>query len=316
MRVNRQPPSRFIGSLLGVCCIVAFAAAPGALAAEPQPPPMPQRAIAPPATQPAGEQINLVDGDVKFLLYIPPDYHVPADGRVNLTVHFHTVVWFVIDEHRRRGITEPLAIFTLGEGSSTYRKPFEDEDRFARILGLIENTLAHRMGPARVSVEQIDITSFSAGYGAVREIVKQERYWKKIRRIILADSLYASWDPATTQPGATSRPASENIEPWRAYVESAARGERTFVLTHSMVPTSYANTYACAKSLIEMVGAPVREIRLNEIPAASDPDFPLLYRADKGKFHIWGYGGENAQAHMTHARHLADVWLALDAAGE
>jgi hypothetical protein len=42
----------------------------------------------------------------------------------------------------------------------------------------------------------------------------------------------------------------------------------------------------------------------------------LLYRADIGHLHLWGYGGEDAQAHMTHVRHLADVWKALDACGE
>jgi cell wall-associated NlpC family hydrolase len=163
-------------------------------------------------------------------------------------------------------------------------------------------------------VERIDISSFSAGYGAVREIVQVPEYVKLIRRIVLADSLYAGWDPATTQPGATSRPAAENIDPWQPFVEAAARGEKTFVLTHSQVPTSYANTEACAKALIELVGAQVETIDRGALPATLDPDFPLLYRACKGNFHVWGYGGVDAQAHMTHPRHIAEVWRALDEA--
>lgn len=286
------------------------------LGAMPQPPAMPKRDIRPPATQPAGEKLELIDGDVKFTLFLPPGYVVPADGRVNLAVHFHTVVWFVLDEHLRRGLTEPLAIFTLGEGSSTYRKPFEDVDRFDRVLKLIEATLRQRMGPPETRIAQIDITSFSAGYGSVREIVKQDRYINLIRRIILSDSLYASWEPASTQPGATSRPADENIEPWRKFVTLAARGEKTFVLTHSMVPTSYANTYACAKALIAMTDAPVTEFKPGEHPATLDPQYPLAYRADIGHLHVWGYHGEDAGAHMTHVRHMAEVWQALDACGD
>jgi hypothetical protein len=50
------------------------------------------------------------------------------------------------------------------------------------------------------------------------------------------------------------------------------------------------------------------------LPATQDPEFPLLERADSGNFHLWGYGGQDAQAHITHVRHLADVWMALDAA--
>jgi hypothetical protein len=39
---------------------------------------------------------------------------------------------------------------------------------------------------------------------------------------------------------------------------------------------------------------------------------PLLQRADVGRFHVWNYAGTNAQAHLTHVRHLADLWRALD----
>jgi hypothetical protein len=286
------------------------------LGRRPEPPAMPRRAIAPPATQPAGEMIDLLDGDVKFKLFVPPNYHVPADGKINLTVHFHTVYWFILDEHLRRDLNEPLAMFALGEGSSTYRKPFQDTDRFDRILRLIESTLRERMGPANAQVGRIDITSFSAGYGAVREIVKQDRYIERIRRIILSDSLYAGWDPAATQPGATSRPAAENIDPWKKFVALAACGEKTFVLTHSMVPTPYANSAACAKALIEIVAAPIVEVKPNESAAARNQDYPIAYRADLGRFHVWGYHGDDAQAHMTHVRHMADVWKALDACGD
>lgn len=298
--------------VLAVIVSVVFASA--AQAELPVPPSMPKRAIAKPDPEPAGHRIDIVDGDYKFLLYIPPGYRVPADGRINLTVHFHTVPWFIIDEHLRRGLDGPLLLGALGEGSSTYARPFaEDADRFERLLRQTRDAVSAAAGENRpVEIARIDVTSFSAGYGAVRELVKQERYWKQFRRIILCDSLYAGWEPASTQPGATSRPAAANIDPWRDYIESAARGERTFVLTHSLVPTSYANTDACGRALAEMVGAEFREVPRGELPATLDPDYPLIRRADKGRFHVWTYDGVDAGAHLTHVRHLADVWKALD----
>ena len=300
-----------------VIAILLAAIVTGAAPTElPAPPPMPRRAITRPDPEPPGRRIDIVDGEYKFMLFIPPAYRVPDDGAVNLTVHFHTVPWFIIDEHLRRGLAEPLLLGALGEGSSTYARPFAtDLDRFDRLLNMsLKQIEAHCDGGTPTRVARIDVTSFSAGYGAVRELVKQERYWKQFRRIILSDSLYAGWDPATTQPGATSRPAVENIEPWRAYVESAARGERTFVLTHSLVPTRYANTDACGKALIEMVGAKVVDVPKGSSPATEDPEYPLVRRADKGRFHVWTYAGEDAGAHMTHVRHMADVWKALDSA--
>ena len=187
------------------------------------------------------------------------------------------------------------------------------------LFKLVEDDLSKRGPWPAVRVTRVDVSSFSAGYGAVREIVQVPQYVKLIRRIVLADSLYAGWDPATTQPGATSRPATENIEPWRAFVQMAARGEdgKTFVLTHSQVPTEqYASTAQCAAALLEAVGVLRRTLSpAPSSPATTDTEFPLTYRADSGHFHVWGYGGTDAAAHMTHPRHIADVWLALDAAG-
>lgn len=278
--------------------------------------PTPAAIAAGEATYHDGGLFELMDGESRFVLFVPASYRLPADGAVDLAVHFHTAVWFAIDEHLRRGLTGPLLIGYLGEGSTTYGKPFKDPELFGRLIGRVEQALSRRANGSSVHVNSVAITSFSAGYGAVREILKEDRYIALIRRIILCDSLYAGWDPATTQPGATSQPALENMQPFEKYVRLAAAGEKTFVLVHSSVPTPYANTAATAKWIAELVDAPRVDIARGSSPASSDEDFPLLYRADIGHLHLWGYGGEDAQAHMTHVRHLADVWMALDACGE
>jgi cell wall-associated NlpC family hydrolase len=273
---------------------------------------MPKRAIVKPATAPAGRQIELEDDGTKFTLFIPDRWKSPASGEMTVIAHFHGAVWFAIDEHLRHGLNEPLICFALGEGSSVYGRPFKDRQRFGRVIALTEAELRRQGAPANARIVRVDVSSFSAGYGAVREIVQVPEYVKLIRRIVLADSMYAGWDPATTQPGATSRPARENIDPWVPFVSAAARGEKVFVFTHSEVPTPYANSAACAKAMIEIVGATIVPVERGSIPATLDPDFPLLYRADLNGFHVWGYGGVDAQAHMTHPRHIAEIWQILD----
>jgi hypothetical protein len=306
-------------ALLTTALLCSLGAAPDrnaliAMGKKPDPPVMFKRPIAPPATKPAGEQIDIIDGDCKTVLFIPAGYVTPADGKVDLAMHFHAAVWFAIDEHLRRSLNGPLLAAYLGEGSVIYGKPFKDPERLARLLALVEAELSKRGAAAHV--DRLGISSFSAGYGAVREIIQVDKYLAMIHRIVLCDSLYAGWDPATTAPGATSRPALENMQPFEKYVRMAANGEKTLVLVHSFVPTPYANTAATAKWVAELVDAPRTEIAPGSSPASSDKDFPLQYRADLGYLHLWGYGGEDAQAHMTHARHLADVWKALDACGE
>jgi len=264
------------------------------------PPPMPKRAISPSTRPVPGQKMEINEGEWTFTLYVPQGWRKPQDEGIVLAVHFHGAVWFIIDEYRRAGHDGPLLCAQLGEGSRTYARPFEDTQRFGRLLAAVEEKLKAR-------VSSVEISSFSAGYGAVRELLKTQGYFRLIHSIILCDSMYAGWGP-----GPASRPAEEHIAPWLAFAKAATRGEKRFVFTHSSVPTAaYASSADCAAALIEAVGARRVEVARGQLPATLDPDFPLLYRADLGRFHVWGYGGTDAQAHMTHPRHLADVIQAL-----
>ena len=267
----------------------------GAIAAEP--PAMPQRAIAPDKAPSAGRKISLADGDVKFTLFVPPKWN---STNSMITVHFHTAEWFVIQEHNRRGAQHPLATFYLGEGSTVYRRAFEDRERLGRVLDLVGRELSFKPGT-------IEISSFSAGYGAVREIVKELKYFERIQTIILADSMYAAFET-----NAVRQPSREHREVGVPFARAAMKGQKTFVVTYSMVPTTaYASSSECAHALLAMLGVTEKPVAADSITAASDEDFPLLRRADVGNLHIWGYAGTNAQAHMTHPRHIADLWNAI-----
>ncbi len=300
---------RAVGFLGFVYALVTAYAASAAIS----PPLMSPRAIVKPAAPPPGQQVNIVDNDCEATLFIPQSWTCATDGQVPLTIHFHSAIWFAIEEHLRHGMKAPLLAFYLGEGSSKYSKPFTDPQRLERMLRLTEQQLARSAGTNLLNIASIDISSFSAGYGAVREILKSPEYRKLIRRVVLCDSLYGSFEG--NGGGKTNRvPAREHIEPWLPFAKAAAAGEKTFALTHSQVPTAnYASSAQCAQALIAAVGAAIQEI-----PAGSDPaaqgEFPLLYRSDVANFHVWGYGGTNAMAHMIHARHLAEIWQTLDQA--
>lgn len=277
---------------------------------------MPHRDITPPKEPLRGETIVLEDRGTNFTLFLPNGWrkNLPASGKTVLRVHFHSAVWFAIQEHLRCGLNGPVIAFYTGEGSSVYRIPFEDRERFSRCLALVEAELKKRGAPTNTRITTVDISSFSAGYGAVRELVKSPEYFKLIRRIVLCDSMYASFDEAALTNG-IKKPAHEHIAPWIPFAKAAALDEKTFAVTHSEVPTAtYANSALCATALIEAVGGQRKEVTPGSLPATDNLQFPLRSRTDLGNFHVWSYGGEDAQAHMTHARHLADVWNALDAA--
>src|SRR5688572_13040129 len=222
VRMKKQPLNN--KNLLGA--IPAFVLAFSLAAAEP--PAMPQRAIAPDSAPLTGRKISLREGDTAFILFVPDSWKPSAQ---TLTVHFHTAEWFVIQEHVRRGAAHPLATFYLGEGSTVYRRAFEDRKRFGRVLELIASELGN-------ASDGIEISSFSAGYGAVREIIKHHDYFKRVRAIILADSMYAGLETNSVR-----QPLREHIEVWLPFARAAIKGEKVFVFTYSAVPTAaYASS--------------------------------------------------------------------------
>lgn len=279
---------------------------------------MPRRSIAPREALP-GTQLEIEDGDRKFTLFLPAAGRPSKD--VELTLHFHSAQWHAIQEHLDRGATGPIIAFYPGEGSSIYGKSFEDPQRLDRWKERVLVELRNRGWPEGVRISAIDITSFSAGYGAVRQLVQQPEAFKLIRRVILADSMYGSLavEPdlgaAPPKPPTPRAPLPAHVLVWKPLAEAAIRGEKTFCVTFSAVPTpTYASSSEMATALVEAVDGRLELVEPSQLPATKDPEFPLRARFDKGQFHVWGYGGEDGQAHMTHARHLADIWKALDRA--
>ncbi|MFH0793786.1 MAG: hypothetical protein V2A74_07105, partial [bacterium] len=245
------------------------------------PPPMPVRSITPP-TEPFPGETTVLDLWTTFTLFLPNGWSVPPSGDTVLTVHFHSGIWFAIQEHLQRGITGPLVAFYPGEGSTIYRKNFEDPTHLKILMDSVVAELKKRGAPPSTHISAVDISSFSAGYGAVREIVTSPDYLKLLRRIVLCDSMYASLDD--TVSSGVRKPAPEHIAPWIPIAQAAARGEKTFVLSHANVPTpTYANTAECAAALIQAIGAPRETVAPDSIPAASSTEpYPLLYRSDIG----------------------------------
>ena len=276
-------------------------------------PAMTKRAVERPKEPLPGESIVLCDsGSNQFTLFLPKGWQAPQSGEIGLTVHFHSAAWFAIQEHLRHGLKGPLVTAQLGAASSAYRKPFENPKRFAEWLELVAKTLKEHGAPANSRIVSLEITSFSAGYGAVRELLKTPEHFKLIRRIVLSDSIYGNLEKSAG-PTQVRVAAPESVAPWIPFVKAAAQGEKTFVLTHSQVPTpTYASSGEMAAALIKAVGAPVE--KMTPMPPADDPECRLQYRSDLGRFHVWGYAGSDGQAHMAHLRHLAEVWMA--AAGD
>ena len=255
-----------------------------------------------------GEKVQLAD---HATLFVPEGYAVPASGEIHLSVHFHGVDWFPMEEHHRRNATNPLLIYGGMEGSSRYQKPFEDKSLFGKLLQDVENYFKTHGAPGASRVSSVEISSFSAGYGAVREILKSPEYVNMITTLILADSCYASF--ATPGGGADRKPLPENMAPFISFARLAADGKKDFVMSFSQLVTKdYASTSDTARALVAGVGGEFSNVPPDSFLSAHHLlKYPLLYRFDKGGLHVWGYGGNDPGAHMALARATADFYQAL-----
>jgi hypothetical protein len=242
--------------------------------------------------------INLSTGT----LHIPSDYHADG-GMVDVIMHFHGSAEWVLDRFMESKRNAVLVIVSFNGLSGVYAKPFRAQGLFRRILGEALRRTGDHCGLKQVKIRRLMLSSFSAGYGAVREILKVPEYQTVVSDVVLADSLYAGYIEG-----------SKDVEPsdmtsFAQFAELAAEGKRSMWITHSSeFPGSYASTTETADYLIDHVGAE----RVPSTPGASGAEtgfgLNLISSADLKGFHVRGYSGDANEAHGLHLRALGVWW--------
>src|SRR5947208_16613345 len=107
---------------------------------------------------------------------------LPPQGRpAMLIIHFHSSPWLVEYSAQKRFPNAAVLTVNLGAGSDVYREPFVDTTRFSKLIDEAQKIAG---GPFRTIV----LSSFSAGYGAIREILRDKSNLPRITAINLADS--------------------------------------------------------------------------------------------------------------------------------
>jgi hypothetical protein len=227
----------------------------------------------------------------KATLFIPDQ--IKASQNTPLWVHFHTADWFVISEFQRAKLIAPVLTFNLGQGSATYGKPFTSPNT---LQPFIASALSH----LNAKKADLHFTSFSAGYGAVRNLIQDPEIISNLKTVILCDSSYAGFsDPVTRTI------QSEHLSVWQPLIDRAIKGQITFVITTSQItPNSYASTWEVAQKLVKQNDGQMEAT--GNIATTNNP-YPLLSTFNKGRWHVWCYDGYDAMAHMVHPRRLAEI---------
>jgi hypothetical protein len=241
------------------------------------------------------EPVRFALGDAATVFV--PAHAVDGDKAVDLLVHSHGAPQVVEREFTAAGFPGVLIVVNFHGLSSAYERPFSEPDRFGDLLKQALRALRERSAvPAQAGWGRVRLSSFSAGYGAVRALLRQPRWFQRIEGIYLADSLYAGYMDADNDR--TVNP--QHTAPFRRFAEQAAAGLKTLVVTHSyLAPGAYAGTHETADDLIAFVGA-----RREAVDEPGPGPLRIISKVDAGNFIVRGCRGDTGEDHGDHLRNL------------
>ena len=233
-------------------------------------------------------------------LFIPSDFDLTSGG-VDVLVHFHGDPATVNNNAGYADLNAVVVNVTYSGFSSAYSTPFSNPSLFGNVMDAALSTLRAQPGfGASVEWDDLAISSFSAGYGAVREILKQPSYYDQIDGLLMADSIYASFTSSSDHT-----PLDSQMVNFRRFALDAANGHKSMTVTHSQIPTyTYSNTAETADDLMQHVG--VSPTATNESGLGT---LQFYRKANVGNFNVWGATGSVASSHTQHLQYLAQ-WLA------
>jgi len=217
-------------------------------------------------------------------------------GPVPVFVHFHGGTSVPEVAAARVGGTAVISV-QLGSGSGAYAKPFSDTQLFARLIAEAESKAGVKLAP-------ITLTAWSAGYGAVREILKVPEHYARVDRVLLIDGLHTGY--AGGKPGTGSSQSStletENLEIFLAFARDAVAGRKQLIVTHSEIfPGTFASTTETADWLLAQLGLARRPV-VKWGPMGTQQ----LSEARAGKLLLVGFAGNSAPDHVDQLHSLPE----------
>jgi hypothetical protein len=219
------------------------------------------------------------------------------DFGYDVLVHFHgqTAMRMTLAQVAR-GVA--FVGIDLGIASGPYQDAFASAEAWPALKRSIESALKAQSGDPRAHIRHIALTAWSAGYGAVNEILKHDK--AGIDAVVLLDGLHAAWDPTHNNHTTGNDVIAGPIAPTLEFAKMALKGEKIFVFSHSEIdPPGYPSTRLTADMLMRELG-----LKRHPVANSSSDKFGLYGTVDTRGVHIWSYRGGDKAAHCTHLTHI------------
>ena len=241
--------------------------------------------------RPTGEHVALRTGT----LFLPERL---AAGPAPLLVHFHGGTW--IPEVAAARVPAASLAVQLGAGSGAYARPFADPAAFAELLHGAEAKAGRRLDP-------VVLSAWSAGYGAVRAILRVPVLYARVRAVILLDGLHAGYVGGKPGPRESTLVAAD-LDVFVTFARDAAAGHKQMLLTHTEIfPGTFASTTETADHLLRALG-----LRRQAVLRWGPMGTQILCEVRRGGFHLFGFAGNSAPDHVDLLHALPDLVREVD----
>ena len=210
-----------------------------------------------------------------------------------LLIHFMGSTW--VPQRAVALMKEPVvvaAIF-LGSGSSTYARPFANDTLlYGRMLDTITARIAQISAAPRIT--GVYLSGWSAGYGAIREVLRRPEYLPRVDGVLLIDGIHTSYIPDRTVLNEGGVLDTTGIAPFAAFGRLAVAGSKRFIITHTEIfPGTFASTTECTDWVLDALGLKRTPV-LEWWPMGSQ----LISRTQKGRLEVLGFAGNSAPDHV------------------
>lgn len=243
---------------------------------------------------PAGDRFMIAGVVARpITVFVPASADSAAD--LVLVVHFNGAAYVGMHAAAAQRESIVLAAVHLGAGSGVYERAFADARTLARVREAVADSLTARRGsPVRIS--RTLLSGFSAGYGAIRAILRDETVGSTIDGVLLLDGLHVSYIPPRTSVASGGVLDTAGLDPFVEFARLAASGERAMVVTHSEIfPGTFASTTETADHLLARLG-----LERTPVLEWGPVGMQLLSRSERGRFTLLGFAGNTAPDHVDH----------------
>ncbi len=233
-------------------------------------------------------------------LFVPEKLH--GKGRLPLLVNFHGAAWIT----ELAAVRQKMAAISiqLGSGSAVYATPFRDDPE---LFGALLEEAGRQSG---ATLSPITLSAWSAGYGAVREILAVDKYYGRIDRVLLIDGLHTGYVGGKPGP-LESQLETAGLKAFVRFARDAVDKRKHMLVVHSEIfPGTFASTTETADYLLSCLGLH-RKPLLKWGPGGMQQ----LSEARGGWFRVLGFAGNSAPDHVDQLHSLPEFLARFESRG-